>query len=61
MRAFIYRQLVDFESDEFDSAIAKSAEEAQKFIEVGFEYFCEMNKAEIFGKRKQKIKMKKQR
>lgn len=52
MRAFIYRQLVDFESDEFDSAIAKSVEEAQKFIEVGFEYLCEMNKAKIFRKRK---------
>jgi integrase len=36
----IYTQLVEFEGDEYHSAIANNMEEAQKLIEAGFEYVC---------------------
>jgi len=36
----IYTQLVEFEGDEYHSAIANNVEEAQKLIEAGFEYVC---------------------
>jgi len=36
----IYTHLVNFESDEFVSKVAKNAEEACKLVEAGFEYVC---------------------
>jgi hypothetical protein len=36
----IYARLVDFESDDFHSNVANTAEEARKLIEAGFEYVC---------------------
>ena len=36
----IYTQLVDVKSDEYHSSTAKTAEEASKLIEAGFEYVC---------------------
>ena len=36
----IYTQLIDFESDEYHSAVACNVEEARKLIEAGFEYVC---------------------
>jgi len=48
----IYMHLVNFESDEWHSATAKTVEEAQKLIEVGFEYVCEMQEVKLFRKRK---------
>jgi len=36
----IYTQLVGFREDEYHSVAAKTAEEAGKLIEIGFEYVC---------------------
>jgi len=48
----LYTQLVQFESDEIHSATAKNTEEAQKFIEAGFEYVCSHENLMLFKKRK---------
>jgi len=48
----IYTQLVNFESDEFHSATARTVGEAQKLIEAGFEYVCTHNDVMIFRRRK---------
>ena len=48
----LYAQLVNFEGDEFHSATAKSVEEAQKLVTVGFEYVCDFNEVKLFRKRK---------
>lgn len=39
----IYTQLVAFDSDEYNSAVASSIEEAQKLVEAGFEFVCSHN------------------
>ena len=36
----VYTQLVNFESDEYYSATAKTTEEAKQLVEAGFEYVC---------------------
>jgi hypothetical protein len=36
----IYTQLVQFESDEWHSATAKTTEEAAKLVNASFEYVC---------------------
>jgi len=46
-------RLVNFEGDEFHSATAKGVEEAQKLVEVGFEYRCDFNEVKVFRKRTQ--------
>jgi hypothetical protein len=43
---------VEFEGDEYHSAIADNVEEAKKLIEAGFEYVCNHNESMIFRKRK---------
>jgi len=48
----LYTQLINFESDEFHSATAKTVQEAQKLVEAGFECVCEFSDAKIFRKRK---------
>lgn len=50
----IYTQLVKFqESDEYNSAVAKTAEEAKQLIESGFDYICTTpEQLMIFRKRK---------
>lgn len=48
----IYTQLVEFESDEYLSAVAHSIEDAQKLIEIGYEYICSHNGVMLFRKRK---------
>ena len=48
----IYTQLVEFESDEYCSAVANEVDEAKKLIEAGFEYVCSHNDTMIFRKRK---------
>jgi hypothetical protein len=48
----IYTQLVKFEAEgKFNSAIAKTVEEARKLVDVGFEYVCDINGAKLFRKR----------
>ena len=47
----LYTQLINFESDEFHSATAKTIQEAQKLVEAGFEYICDFNEVKLFRKR----------
>jgi integrase/recombinase XerD len=48
----IYTQLIQFESDEFHSATAKTIDEGRQLIEAGFEYVCTYNDIMLFRKRK---------
>ena len=49
----IYTQLIEFEGDDkYYSAVAQNLEEAQKLIEIGFEYVCDHENMMLFGKRK---------
>jgi integrase len=48
----IYTQLVKFEGDEYNSAVAITVEEAKKLIEAGFEYVCNHENVMLFRKRK---------
>jgi len=48
----LYTQLINFNDDEFKSAVAHSEEEACKLIEAGFEFVCSYNTNKIFRKRK---------
>jgi hypothetical protein len=45
-------QLINFESDAYHSATAKTVQEAQKLIETGFEYVCSFDDVRLFRKRK---------
>ena len=38
------------EADEYHSATAKTADEARKLIEAGFEYVCDFNGVKLFRK-----------
>jgi integrase len=48
----VYTQLMEFEGDEYHSAVANSVDEAQKLIEAGFEYVCMYDELMLFRKRK---------
>jgi integrase len=48
----LYTQLVNFETDQFHSAVAKSVDEGQRLVEAGFEYVCDFNDVKLFRKRK---------
>jgi integrase len=48
----LYTQIIDFRSDEFNSATAKTIQEAQILIEAGFEYVIDFNEVKVFRKRK---------
>jgi hypothetical protein len=48
----IYTHLVDFKDNEYICKVAWTIEEAQKLIEAGFEYVCEIQNARLFRKRK---------
>jgi integrase len=48
----LYTQLISFESDEFHSATAATVQEAQKLVEVGFEYVCQKDNLIFLRKRK---------
>jgi hypothetical protein len=48
----VYTHLIDFEGDEYHSAVAKSVEEARKLLEEGFEYVCQKEDLMLFRKRK---------
>ena len=48
----IYTQLVNFESNEYHSKVAKNVDEARRLIEVGFEHVCDFQGTMIFRKRK---------
>ena len=48
----IYTHLINFESDEWTSAVAATVEECCKMIDGGFEYVCDFEGKKIFRKRK---------
>ena len=48
----LYTQLVNFENDDYYSATAKTVEEAQKLVEAGFEFVCNIEEIKLFRKRK---------
>jgi integrase len=48
----VYTQLMEFEGDEYHSAIANGVEEAKKLVEAGFEYVCNHENVMLFRKRK---------
>jgi integrase len=47
-----YVQLINFENDDYASAVAESLQEVRQLIEAGFEYVTEMEGAKVFRKRK---------
>ena len=48
----VYTHLVDFKEEEYTCKAAWTMEEAQRLIEAGFEYVCEVEGAKLFRKRK---------
>jgi integrase len=50
--ALFYLQCMDFGSEEYHSATAKTVEEAAKLIEQGFDFICEVDGVKLFRKRK---------
>ncbi|HKM59660.1 MAG TPA: hypothetical protein VJY36_02185, partial [Candidatus Bathyarchaeia archaeon] len=46
---------ISFESDQFRSATARTVQNTQKLIEVGFEYVCEFSEVKIFKKEATKM------
>jgi integrase len=48
----VYTHLVDFKDEEYTCRAAWTMEEAQRLIEAGFEYVCEVEGAKLFRKRK---------
>jgi hypothetical protein len=48
----VYTHLIDFEGDEYYSAVAKSVEETRKLLETGFEYVRQKDDIMLFRKRK---------
>ena len=48
----IYTQLVNFGSDEFHVAVARTLEDACKLVEQGFDYVTDIDGVKIFRKRK---------
>jgi len=48
----VYTQLVEFEGDEYSSAVASSVDEAKRLIEARFEYVCNHENVMLFRKRK---------
>jgi len=48
----IYTQLIKFEGEDYNSAVAKTVDEARKLVETGFEYVTDFNDVKLFRKRK---------
>ena len=48
----VYTQLINFESDEYHSAVAQTVDEARKLLEGGSEYICQKDNVMLFRKRK---------
>jgi len=48
----LYTQLINFESDEYSSAVAKNLEDARKLVEAGFEYVTDIDGCKLFRRRK---------
>ena len=50
--ALFYLQCMNFGSEEYHSATAKTVEEAAKLIEQGFDFVCDVDTVKLFKKRK---------
>lgn len=50
--SLIYTHLVNFEGDEYHTAIAKSLKEDEELLKAGFEYVTERDGVKIYRKRK---------
>jgi hypothetical protein len=50
--ALFYLQCMDFGSEEYHCAIAKTVNEATKLIEQGFDFVCDVDGIKLFRKRK---------
>lgn len=48
----VYTQLIQFEGDNYHSAVAEDIEEAKKLVEAGFEYVCTHESHMLSRKRK---------
>ena len=48
----VYTHLVNWESDEFVSKVARTVKEAQELVEAGFDFVCEVEGYKLFKKRK---------
>lgn len=48
----IYTQLIQFENEDYHSAVAKTIEEARSLIKTGFEYITDVDGVKLFRKRK---------
>ena len=46
----VYTHLVNWESDEYVSKVAKTVKEAQELVEAGFDYVCEVEEYKLFRK-----------
>ena len=44
--------MVNWESDEFVSKVAKTVKGAQELVEVGFDYVCDVEGYKLFKKRR---------
>jgi len=47
----MYTQLVNFETDEYHSAVATTIDQAKQLVEAGFEYVTDMEGLKLFRKR----------
>jgi integrase len=52
MNTMRYTQLVQFENDDYHSAVAKTIDEARQLIENGFDYVTDIEGVKLFRKRK---------
>jgi len=48
----LYTQLIDWQSDEYASAVAGNLDEARSLVEAGFEYVTDIDDVKLFRKRK---------
>lgn len=48
----VYTQLVNFEGDEYYSAVAQTVDEARKLVESEFTFVCDLQGMKIFSKHK---------
>ena len=48
----LYTQLIDWQSDEYASAVAGDLDEARSLVEAGFEYVTDVDDVKLFRKRK---------
>jgi len=48
----IYTQLINFESNDYHSATARTIQEAAQLVEAGFEFVCTIDNMQLFRKRK---------